>query len=221
MSAIFLVRLRRERRYISHIYDKEPSRRFVERHPEAHVFASHPSAERYVAHATPSGNPFCLEEGCFEEDSLLFSYSNGALYLATLVAAIDAAGLAPSDWWDEAAWEPWWDQLSHERDGVALGALRAQLGLPNWEENPFRQAQLSYSADMLYLCYPLPYQTLQTLIEKAALTPLPTPQSRQVLWEIWWEHNVTQMTDEQKAALWRLLDPQPWEIVEVELEVGR
>jgi hypothetical protein len=26
------------------------------------------------------------------------------------------------------------------------------------------------------------------------------------------------MTDEQKAALWRLLDPQPWEIVEVELE---
>ncbi|MCX6369443.1 MAG: hypothetical protein NTX57_22460 [Armatimonadetes bacterium] len=29
------------------------------------------------------------------------------------------------------------------------------------------------------------------------------------------------LSDEQKAALWRLLDPQPWEIVEVELEVGR
>jgi hypothetical protein len=218
MSTIFLARLRRERRYVSHIYDKEPSRRFVERHPEARIFASHPSAERYVAQATPTTNPFCLAEGCFEEDSLLFSYSNGALPMATLIATIDAAGLAPPLWWDEATWEPWWDQVRHERGDIGLDALRAQLGLPNWGENPFRQAQLSYSADMLYLYYPLPYRTLQALTEEATLTPLPAPQSRRVLWEIWWDENAPRMTDEQKAVLWRLLDPEPWEIVEVELE---
>lgn len=34
----------------------------------------------------------------------------------------------------------------------------------------------------------------------------------------WWD--TTPLTEEQKAALWRLLDPEPYEIVEVELEAG-
>ena len=40
-------------------------------------------------------------------------------------------------------------------------------------------------------------------------------------WVSWWDENAPRMTDGQKTALWRLLDPQPYEIVEVPLETAR
>jgi len=72
----------------------------------------------------------------------------------------------------------------------------------------------------LHLPYEIHLSSLIMLVTECQL-PLPDVPSGAKNWEFWWDENAPTMTDDQKAALWRLLDPQPWEIVEVELEDGR
>jgi hypothetical protein len=222
VSSIFLVRLRRERRYIEHIYQYVGKRR-VERHPESHVFSTKTAAEQFALTALPSVNPFRLDYG-LEDGEIGFrvsSYPELQLNIPKLTAAIEAEGLAVPEWWKEDAWIGWWEQIRQEHTSQELVSLQIRLGLPNWSGNPFHGAWIGSWPDTIHLDYHVPYQTLYELAKAKALPEMPSPEVGVSVWELWWDETAPRMTDAQKAALWRLLDPQPWEIVEVELESER
>jgi hypothetical protein len=134
MSLVFLVRLRRERRYIEYIHDtyRAVEKPRIKRQPETSIFPTLERAEQFAVRAVPLANPFLCAYG---------------------------------------------------------------------------------------LIYQLPYSALYHYARCENLPDMPTLKANLESWELWWDETAPHMTDAQKAALWRLLDPQPWEIVEVELEL--
>jgi hypothetical protein len=102
--------------------------------------------------------------------------------------------------------------------------------LPLWQ-NPFDSAAINLDTedDLVIFLRVFTWEALDAELVALGLTPPVRPHTtirfqtddeqeiKQALID-WWDETAPRMTDTQKAALWRLLDPQPWEIVEVELE---
>jgi hypothetical protein len=131
-------------------------------------------------------------------------------------------GIEQPEWNDEPkSWAFWWDVITLEKTDCERQELRTLLELPDWSENPFTLTSIHLDSETIHLSYTVPFEVLNEVLTRLEL-PLPIfPESHGAgPWSLvhWWDKNAPRMTDEQKAALWRLLDPQPWEIVEVELE---
>jgi hypothetical protein len=227
-QTLYLVRLRSVFR-VREIYDVR-----VDRLPAEALFATREAAESYIAtHLPLAHNPFARMEHTLSVESqgqfIVTSEYEGETPVTQfyewlpLLGHIQEAGVELPDecGWNPDVWPLWWDIVTSEMSCEEKDNFRVRLGLPNWAENPFAVADFDIGLQTLGLFYKIALADLRALIQNwdTPLPNLPPPFTLSVndlVW--WWEHNAPHMTDEQKAALWRLLDPQPWEIVEVELE---
>jgi hypothetical protein len=96
--------------------------------------------------------------------------------------------------------------------------IRKILELPNWGENPFRNAHVSYRSDApgeLYLVFA---PAVEWLYEFAKSCQFPEPERTSKGIHAWWTTHFPLMTPEQQRALWNWFDPEPFFITEIELE---
>jgi hypothetical protein len=231
-QALYLVRLRSVFR-VREIYDVR-----VDRLPAEALFATRQTAEEYVAtHQPITYNPFArtdetmsvdLERGMicvdfYDQDKSTSRVLDCFLFTERLAQA----GIELPDEWDQEprTWGLWWDVITLNMKAQECDELRRQLELPTWSDNPFTRTFIYLDQGAIHLSYAIPLAALNDLVTGYGLT-LPELSERtgsdfraaEISLVSWWDETAPRMTDEQKAALWRLLDPQPWEIVEVELE---
>lgn len=218
--SLFMVRLREGLR-VRFDYDVR-----VERTKPHAIFSTRTQAEQFVhSHMPTDCNPFARDiEALYidvgsqkivinEDDDLLKWRCN---WLDIVDVIQDAGANLPEVRWPEG-WEPWWDTLTPEQQAK----LRLSLDLPNWSENPFTMAEIYIERDF-EMDYAVPLGLLDKLITEWGCT-LPAFREEEALEKNiellvrWWEENTPQMAEEQKTAIWRLMDLQPFEIVEVPL----
>lgn len=234
-QTLYLVRLREVFR-LREIYDVR-----VDRIPPEAIFATRQAADSYTkTHLPLANNPFARtnetlfvkpEEGMIYVDMLGGDDATSRCYdYFTFIERLVQEGIDPPDDWDfePKTWGQWWDVVNRGKDSKQKSEIRQRLQLPDWGENPFTRARVTIAEDVC-LTYTVPLVELNNLIHSWGIIPPEIAQSTgswHDLWAAedslvnWWDENAPRMTDDQKAALWRLLDPQPWEIVEVELETG-
>lgn len=227
-QTVYLVRLRAVFR-LCEIYDVR-----VDRIPPEAIFASRTAAEHYTQTQLPlSHNPFArtnesffVDEGRINFDPYTSEEATSRHYdPSVFLERLAQAGIEPPDDWDyePKSWALWWEVATLEMSPEQKAKLRQDLELPDWSENLFERALVSLYDDIA-LSYMVPLDMLEECATRWGLTPpyIVAPHSlhseRATSLVHWWDQNAPKMTDEQKADLWRLLDPQPWEIVEVELE---
>ncbi len=218
--SLFLVRLREGLR-VRFDYDVR-----VERTKPHTIFPTRTQAEQFVHFHVPTDcNPFARDiEALYidvgsqkivinEDDDLLKWRCN---WLDLVDAIQDAGAERPEIVWPEG-WEPWWDTLTPEQQAK----LRLSLKLPQWSENPFTMAEIYIERDF-EMDYAVPLGLLDKLVAEWGCT-LPVFREEEALEKNiellvhWWEENTPQMAEAQKTAIWRLMDLQPFEIVEVPL----
>lgn len=227
-QTLFLVRLRSAYR---RVYDYESQCIVGAGSQPRATFSNRLAAEHYCQNHSPiEVNPFCRndffchshEDGSegmvFENYSGVRHRMDWQVFFARLR---DQGWSRPEEYWEKASWIPWWDALCAGGSAEERETNRVLLGLPNWGENPF--AHMDWCADSDWSVWESTYyidsKEIGAFLDRCGISqPKADSESE---WEVWWDENAPRMTDEQKAALWHLLDPQPWEIVEVELEVGR
>jgi hypothetical protein len=231
-QTLYLVRLRSVFR-VREIYDVR-----VDRLPAEALFSTREAAEGYIKTYLPlAHNPFARTSGSLSvsvDGNFLTTYEENAenspaVYYCDWNRFRERLQRAGIESPEECMLNPalWWDDVRARETPEQVAHLRELLEIPDWGDNPFEVADV-YPYERLEFSYFVPMIRLMILIRQLGLeTPKiaePLPESWQSLWGAesrlvsWWDETAPRMTDEQKAALWRLLDPQPWEIVEVEFE---
>lgn len=131
--------------------------------------------------------------------------------------------LAEADCYDQGNWQAWWELVTETMTWPEQARLRRSLGVLPWVFNPF-----DYRFAWVYeesLCF----QPFRQDCEMGWVVPglrslgLNTPDFQQPLeaWQKWWANEQEAMSDETRDLVWWLLMPYPYQIIEVELEVGR
>ena len=201
------------------------------------AFTTRGDAERFCQNHSPiEVNPFRRNDyflSTREDDGerIIFSNYSGARHnmnWQTFFGVLEAQQWSPPEEdWEPANWVSWWDVLCARWSAEERENNRVLLGLPNWGKNPF--THMDWCGDAIWpiweSTYYLDSTELVNFLDHCGISP-PTSGTKwerdsEKQWVHWWDKTAPTMTDEQKTALWRLLDPQPWEIVEVELEDGR
>ncbi|MBB6048910.1 hypothetical protein [Armatimonas rosea] len=214
-QTLYLVRLRSVFR-VREIYDVRVDRIL----PQA-LFASQDAAEHFVQTNIPiEHNPF-LRDGLWSVnvgtdwiDFMEILWERDLTWFLEKLQEIQLPSPEVYQW----DWTLWWCEVTKNLKEQDKSRLCAWLELPPWGESLFAPESYYISMDgYVRLWYGIPLSKLIEYLTSHGLS-LPDMLSGTKNWEFWWDETGPRMTDEQKAALWRLLAPQPWEIVEVELE---
>lgn len=226
-QALFLVRLRAAYRRVC---DYSCQRVVGAGAQPRATFTNRIAAERYCQSQSPTDvNPFRRNDFfCHSQEEpregVVFANYSGARHrmnAQTFFGVLESQGWPPPEehWeWEDGCWVPWWEALHKDGSAEERESNRVLLGLPDWGANPF--AHMDRCGDVPWPIWESTYRIDSDEVrEFLSRYEISQPKiDSESGWENWWDETAPTMTDEQKAALWRLLDPQPWEIVEVELE---
>lgn len=239
-STLYLVRLR-----TPHRLQASPHTAKIIRHSKDFeaVFATRAQANEFAATSTPiCPNPFGDYEISTSEGIIFRSYAfSDQLHLPwalryrkrirgyDLAASIRSANLEPplfASCCDLSEWQEWWDDITWGMATEEIDQLKHQLGISVLCTNPFRWAEVSRISNDDYDTY-IVFKDhhavfLEELQNLARSFGIPSPEVPEFYRApralvLWWEEYAPQITDIQRAQIWRLVAPYPYEILEVEL----
>lgn len=238
---LFTVRLRTSHRlYPTHW--SEPQ--FIHRPTKNYeaLFVTRSEAEDYAdTHVPVDVNPFgnnhelTLRNGQFLRryrnpdwitDSNYAMHDGTGLSVCDLCWAIKRAGYSPpgmAHYCSRIDWLEWWEQTTQHLALREKQRLQQQLGIFTASANPFNSPYIQMTPDQddvwidLTGIHIIPLERLSELIAPYELRQHDRWGSLDPGLYSWWEANRSQMTDAKKEQIWDLVDPYPYEIIEVEL----
>jgi hypothetical protein len=186
--------------------------------PYVAAFQTRIQTEEYISKAIPNiipsfSNIYINQSNITSDYRTVVQWSQS---IAILQSHLQKLSLAEPDYWreDEQLVE-WWETLRATNDKTQIAHIRETLKLPDWGENPFRNAIVYSDPDNLTMDY---YPPLSWLSDFAKSCNLPEPERTSEAIHAWWTAHFDQMTPDQQRALWNWFDPEPFFITEIELE---
>jgi hypothetical protein len=213
---VYTVQIKPYYRFLLH-YNEGYDRIEVLGIPYIAAFQTRIQAEKYISKAVPNLVPSFVDVYVNEShvifDRIVVQWS---LPIAILHSHLQKLSIAEPDyWWEDEQLVQWWEILRATNDKTQIAHIRETLKLPDWGENPFRNAIVYSDPDNLTMDY---YPPLSWLYDFAKSCNLPEPERTSEAIHAWWTAHFDQMTPDQQRALWNWFDPEPFFITEIELE---
>jgi hypothetical protein len=228
-KTLFIVRLRKTHRLFQ---DYRTNHIIRPTRAAETVFSSRDHAEAFAQEQTPVDvNPFgSVNELSFDNGIFTRQYleNNGnGIWASEYNEEIRKTNLpvpTMAETYTTTNWIQWWDSATQDMTIAEKQKLKSRLTIAAVYSNPFDWTIIkndlnrgdSWIEDVKL------HEFTQSELEKQ-LAPLPIPYLETSHNELdharnkWWELHKNQLSDSQKAGIWKLVDPYPYEIVEVEL----
>lgn len=240
---LFGVRLRTSHRlYPAHWPESQSFIHRPTRNYEA-LFATCAEAEDYAdTHVPIEANPFGNNyELTLRQGHLLRRYRSphwitegnyiqhdgSGLSISELCQTIKEEGYSPPEiaaYCSRSDWKKWWEKTMQHLTVAEKQLLQQQLGLFTSSTNPFHSPYIQITEGQnnevwidLVGIHVIPLERFTELIAPYELRPEDRWGNLSPSLYSWWEANRSQMTDAKKEQIWDLVDPFPYEIIEVEL----
>ena len=147
-----------------------------------------------------------------------------------LCEKIRQAGFEPPekpDYCSQKVWKDWWESSTRSLSLLGKESLKTKIGIRTTHTNPFDCLSVFFvegQDNAVWLefsdVHELLMEELVEIVESFGLSIRSALEEKDIVLGlfVWWEEHKMNMTTLQRAQVWKLVDPFPYEIVEVPLE---